>query len=457
MKIKSYKLITAALMLGFGFTGCEDSLELEPRQSISVEVATSTEQNIENILVGAYAEAGQAASYGGRLQIMADLYGYTTEANWEGTFNQPRQVFTKNIFVDNSFVRDVWLNNYQVINQANLVIDNLDVVVDEDKQDRLEGQARFLRALAYFDLVRSFGAPYEAGQQNDQPGVPITLEGITDYSVNLEIPRNSVEEVYSQIEEDLSTAYDLLPPSFSSADIFFADKYSAQALLARVYLQQGSYPEARDAANDVIENSDHSLASTYAGAFNNDTNSSEDLFAFQVTTQSGTNQLIVHYADQPFGGRGGDIIINDSFINRFSAEDERGDFFYISDFNGGTLTGKYTNQFGNIPLIRLAEMYLIRAEGNFREGTTVGATPLDDINTINERAGADPLQSVDLGDILNERELELAFEGFLIHDLIRTERPVGDLPYDDNSLIFPIPEREMDVNPLLVQNPGYSS
>lgn len=443
-------------MLGVGFTGCEDSLELEPRQSISVEVATSTEQNIENILVGAYAEAGQAASYGGRLQMMSDLYGFTDEANWEGTFNQPRQVFTKSIFVDNSFVRDVWMNNYQVINQVNLVIENLEVVADEDKQDRIEGQARFLRALSYFDLVRFFAAPYEAGQQNDQPGVPLTLEGVTDYSGNLEISRNTVEEVYDQIQEDLNRAYDLLPPSFSSADIFFADKYAAQALLARVYLQQGNYAGARDAAHDVIENSGHSLTSTYAGAFNNDTNSSEDVFAFQVTTQSGTNQLITHYADQPFGGRGGDITVNDDFINRFGANDERGDFFYVSDYNGGILTGKYTNQFGNIPLIRLAEMYLIRAEANYREGTAVGATPLEDINTVRSRANAALLQSVDLEDILNERELELAFEGFLIHDLRRTERPVGDLPYDDDNLIFPIPQREIDVNPLLVQNPGYS-
>lgn len=443
-------------MLGVGFTGCEDSLELEPRQSISVEVATSTEQNIENILVGAYAEAGQAASYGGRLQMMSDLYGFTDEANWEGTFNQPRQVFTKSIFVDNSFVRDVWMNNYQVINQVNLVIENLEVVADEDKQDRIEGQARFLRALSYFDLVRFFAAPYEAGQQNDQPGVPLTLEGVTDYSGNLEISRNTVEEVYDQIQEDLNRAYDLLPPSFSSADIFFADKYAAQALLARVYLQQGNYAGARDAAHDVIENSGHSLTSTYAGAFNNDTNSSEDVFAFQVTTQSGTNQLITHYADQPFGGRGGDITVNDDFINRFGANDERGDFFYVSDYNGGILTGKYTNQFGNIPLIRLAEMYLIRAEANYREGTAVGATPLEDINTVRSRANAALLQSVDLEDILNERELELAFEGFLIHDLRRTERPVGDLPYDDDNLTFPIPQREIDVNPLLVQNPGYS-
>lgn len=449
--MKTYKLVLALSLFGVVLTGCEDRLELEPRQQISVEVAVGTEENIENILIGAYAEAGQSATYGGYAQMMSDLYGFTDEASWIGTFFQPREVFRKEIFVDNTAIRDLWLNQYQVINQANLVIDNIDIVEDEEKQDNLEGQALFLRALSYFDLVRSFGAPYEAGQQNDQLGVPLTLEGVTNYAVDLEIPRNTVEEVYSQVILDLNRAYELLPASNS----YFADKYSAQALLARVYLQQGNYEGARDAADDVIENSGHSLTDTYAAAFNNDTDSSEDVFSFQVTTQSGTNWLNVHYADQTFGGRGGDIIINESFINRFGEDDDRGDFFYISAQEDEPLTSKYTNQFGNIPLIRLAEMYLIRAEANLILGTDVGNPPLEDINIVRERANADLLAAVTLEDIWEERELELAFEGFLIHDLQRTKRSVGDLPYDDNSLTFPIPEREMDANSLLEQNPGY--
>lgn len=449
--MKNYKLILAVSLFGAILTGCEDRLELEPRQQISVEVATGTEENIENILIGTYAEAGQSASYGGYFQLLADLYGFTDEANWIGTFSQPRQVFRKEIFVNNSFISAFWLNQYQVINQANLVIDNIGVVENPEKQDNMEGQARFLRALSYFDLVRSYGAPYMPGQTNDQLGVPLSLEGITNYSVDLEIPRNTVGEVYNQIINDLQQAYQMLPASNS----FFADKYAAQALLARVYLQQGNYEGARDAAHDVIENSGHSLTSTYAEAFNNDANVSEDIFSFQVTTQSGTNWLNVHYADQSFGGRGGDVTINEGFIQRYGENDDRGDFFYISEQEEEPLTSKYTNQYGNIALIRLAEMYLIRAEANFVLGTELGQTPLKDINMLRARANANLLTSVTLADIWEERELELAFEGFLIHDLQRTMRPVGDIPYNDNSLTFPIPEREMDANSLLVQNPGY--
>ncbi len=446
----NYKLTVALLSMGVVFTACEDRLEIEPRQDVSVEVAISTGENIENILVGAYDEAGQAASYGGYYQLMSDLYGFTTEASWLGTFSQPREVFRKNIFVDNTFVRDFWLNQYEVINQVNLVIDNIGLV-DEENQDNIEGQARFLRALTYFDLVRSFGSPYEAGQQNDQLGVPLSLEGVTDYSADLEIPRNTVEEVYNQIINDLTTAYELLPPS----NDIFADKFAAEALLARVYLQQGRYADARDAADDVIQNSGHSLTLDYADAFNNDFDSSEAIFAFQVTTQSGSNVLVTHYASEGLGGRGGDVEVNNAFVDRFGASDERGDFFYINEDNNRRLSSKYTNQFGNIPVIRMAEMYLIRAEANQRLGTSIGATPLEDINTIRNRANAAPLSSVTISDILNERELELAFEGFLIHDLRRTERSVGDIPYDANQLTFPIPEREIDANSLLTQNPGY--
>lgn len=451
--MKKFKYVIAAAVWGLIFTGCEDELELEPAQQISTEVALSSGINIQNILIGAYDEAAQAASYGGYLPIMSDLYGFTDEASWVGTFSQPREIFNKNIFVDNTFVRDLWLNGYEVINQVNLVLDHVEVV-DEEEQDNVAGQAYFLRALTYFDLVRFFGAQYQPGQQNDQPGVPLSLEGIIDYSGNLEISRSSVEEVYSQVISDLNKAYELLPGD----NLYFADKYAAQALLARVYLQQGGYAAARDAANDVIENSGHSLASDYAGAFNNDTDVPEYVFAFQVTSQDGSNVLVTHYADQSFGGRGGDITVNDAFVQGFdSADDERAAFFYTSEQSGDRLTSKYTNQFGNIPVIRLAEMYLIRAEANFRLGTEVGNTPLEDINIIRERANANLLTIVALEDILEERELELAFEGFLIHDLKRTGRSVGELPADADQLIFPIPQRERDVNPMLDQNPGYGS
>lgn len=443
--MNQYKLILFSLLALFVIS-CENDLEIEPAQSISGDLAVTSESNIENILIGVYEESGQDESYGGELQLMADLLGAGNITNWAGTFIQPREIKNKSILPDNSFVTGYWNNAYEVINQANLVINNIAVVTsDADKKNRIEGEAKFLRALTYFDLVRHFSS--------GSKGVPLRTEGILDYSVDLSIARSDASSIYSLILSDLESAVSLLPES----NEFFADKAAAEALLARVYLHRGEYGAARDAANNVINNSGNSLASSFAAAFNNDADSPEDVFAFQVTSQTGGNQLITFYADEGNGGRGGDVPITDAYIELFDdTADERANFFYTSAQSGERLTSKYTNQFANISLIRLAEMYLIRAEGNVEMGTTVGDSPLNDLNALRARSGSTLLAGpVTKETVLKERVLELAFEGFSIHDVIRTQGSVDGFAYDAPELVMPIPLSEMDTNPLMEQNPGY--
>jgi hypothetical protein len=257
--------------------------------------------------------------------------------------------------------------------------------------------------------------------------------------------------VYAAILEDLSKAITLLP---DDNDVY-ADRYAAIALLSRVHLYLGHYIEARDAADDIISNSGKSLSASFADAFNHDEDSDEDIYAMQVTSQSGENQLILMYASEDNGGRGGDISINQPYLDLFDdINDERSLFFY-DNTKGDHLSGKYTNQFGNVPIFRLAEMILIRAECNMRLGTNIGATPLDDINALRQRSSATPLADVTLSDILFERQRELAFEGFGIYDVKRTQSSIAGLPYDSPKLVMPIPQAEMDTNALMEQNEGY--
>lgn len=454
--MKIYKLFLIAAVSVF-WIGCENELEIDPTDTLPGELAISSEANISAILIGTYEEMGQEDTYGGELQLMVDLLGTTDEVEWGGTFLDPRQAFTKSILVDNGFVSTIWRNSYESINQANLVIDNTDIVTSSpEEKNRIEGEAKFLRALAYFDLVRNFGAPYSPGGGNSQPGVPLRLEGILDYSMTLETARNSVEEVYDQIINDANEAYALLPDDNG----FYADRFAAQALLARVYFQQGNYAAARDAADDVLQNSGHSLTAGYDGAFNNDTDGPETIFAFQKTSQvsaASGNQLVNFYASQANGGRGGDVRIQEDYIALFDDPDNdfRASFFYISPDNDETLTSKYTNQFANVTIFRIAEMHLIRAESNFREGTALGLAPLAEINALRARSGAAALTALNEDLLFNERQLELAFEGFLVQDYKRTQRSVGSLAFDANALVFPIPQNEMDTNPLMEQNPGY--
>ena len=153
--MKSLYKFSFLFILALGFQSCDDNLEIEPQQSIDGSTALASEQNISALLLGIYEESGQDVSFGGDLQIIADLLGASDEKSWFGTFLAPRQLIQKNILVDNSFVSDSWANSYESINQANLILDNLDIVTSsDDRRNVIEAETKFLRALNYFELVR---------------------------------------------------------------------------------------------------------------------------------------------------------------------------------------------------------------------------------------------------------------------------------------------------------------
>ena len=439
--------------IAFGLFSCDDNLDVEPEQNLSPEVATETPANVKNILNSIYGTARSGDSYGGGIGLASELIGNAGDLSWNGTFVGPSEFNEKAMVADNGFVTDTWLNAYEMNNQANIVLANLDVFTDEEERTTVEGEAKFLRALTYFDLGRLFSKPYTPEEPNTQLGVPIILEPVLDPTAVTYPARNTLDEVYSQVINDLSDAYNLLPPS----NKYFANKYSAQALLARVYLEMGEYESARDAANDVITNSGAELTETFAEAFNNAENSDEDLFAMQVTSQDAyEHSWNVYWAGSEFGGRVGnpDISVEDPHYEKYDDPvDDRANFFYTT--SRGVATTKWQNQFGNIPVLRLAEMYLIRAEANERLDTEEGATPLDDINILRERANASTYDSVDLDLILAERQRELAFEGFALFEAKRLGYSINDISSDADQLVLPIPLREIDANPELEQNAGY--
>ncbi|RZJ49206.1 MAG: RagB/SusD family nutrient uptake outer membrane protein [Flavobacterium sp.] len=464
--MKAHKFIILIFFALF-FSGCEEELNLDPKQTQDGDTTLSTETGVTNVLTGTYSLAANGNAYGGRILLYADLLGVTgvtatTDFRWRGSFDELEQMYIKTMFSNNVIIRGTYARLYEIVNASNTVIENIGRVQDPDRQAVMIGEANFLRSLAYFDLVRLFAKPYQSGQANTQLGVVIRPNAIYDFSVDLSKERSTVDEVYKVIIDGLNLAYTNLPEENG----FYADKYAAKALLARVYLQQGNYPAARDAANDVIENSGHALSGKYADAFNHDTDQIEDVFAIQITTQTGVNDAVTFYAAEDDGGRGGDFLIRQAYLDKFTdPNDERGTFNYVNPANDRLLTLKYTNQFADVGIIRLAEMYLIRAEANFRAGTAIGNAPVDDINIIRTRAKASNFATVTLDDILLERQLELAMEGFLIHDIKRTKQTItttdseGDpllLPFDADVLVFPIPIAEMDANKLITQNPGYS-
>jgi tetratricopeptide (TPR) repeat protein len=442
--------ITAVIVLIAFTTGCGKYLDIEPSQQISDNIALTSDDNVKSVLIGAYSEFALPGIYGGNILRNAELLGGNGEIQWVGTYIDPRQIFNKTMIASNSEVLAQWSDSYEVINSVNNILSAIAVVKEEDR-DRVEGEALFLRGLMYFDLARFFGLQYEPGSVNTQPGVPIVLTPTSGINESSFVSRNSVEEVYQQVIADLTSAASKLP---AENDVY-ATSGAANALLARVYLQKGDFAAARDAADEVINSGLYQLMPTYAAEFNNDNNTAEDIFATQITPQDRFSSMTEFFSVLEYGGRDGDIDILDGHLDLYSPGDARRDLFFVG--NGAVRSGKWNNMYGIINLIRLAEMYLIRAECNQRLGTETGAAPAEDFNTIHTRAGLAPVESVTLDDILLERRLELSFEGFRIHDIRRLHENVAAYSYNDPKLLFPVPAREIEANPALKsqQNPGY--
>lgn len=448
-------LLTATLI------SCESELELNPKQSVDSSSALSNEAGIKQLLVGAYSNLANGSLYGGRTQIMGDLLGVSDNEDyahiyWWGTFAGFGDIYYKTIVNDNSFVEDLHRESYDVINATNIVIENADKIKDLNSRKNAIAEAKFIQALVYFDLVRFFALPYENGKNNTQLGVVIRSKAIYNYlGTDLSAERNTVEEVYTLVVNNLKSAITDLP----STNGIFANKYAAEALLARVYLQQQKYPEALASATNVISSGNYNLSVNLTTAYNHATDQAEDIFSIQITKQNGDNQINNLYASTQNGGRGGDISVGPGYFDLFiDNKDERQNFNYENSA-GDILTSKYMDQFANVNVIRFAELLLIRAEANIRLNSAIGDTPTNDINKIRNRAGATAIATPTLDDVLTERKLELAFEGFWIHDVKRNkENVIGQSKtylYNDPRLVFPIPLRELNTNKKITQNPGY--
>ncbi|WP_121811460.1 RagB/SusD family nutrient uptake outer membrane protein [Mucilaginibacter kameinonensis] len=448
------------LIVGFGIVitagACKKQLELKPFDYIESGEAIKTEKDVQSTLVGTYNRAGLSFVYGGDIFLMPDLMASQSVIDWSGTYQELTQMVSQQIPINNAYVNTLWLDAYRINNQANNVLANLDKVTAANKNS-VEGQAKFLRGLIYFDLARLFGKSWNDGDPNTNLAVPIVLTPTTEVNSSSYPARATVAAVYAQAISDLTDAEAKAGTSVS----FYANSYSASAILARIYLQQGQYAKAAQEATKVISSGAYSLVANYADEFpfpNQNAahvdNTSEDIFAIQVTAQQGINDLNTFYGSADYGGRG-DISLKSSFLNEFEEGDDRLSV-YNEDSDGSLRVDKFDNLYGNVRVIRLAELYLIRAEANSRLGTSTGATPVADINVIRNRANLSSLTSVTLAQILKERRLELAFEGgFFLHDAKRLKQNVASLPYNSPKLVFPIPLQEMNANKNLVQNEGY--
>jgi hypothetical protein len=463
-------LLTATLSLG-GLESCNNKLNVQPVSSIDSATAFNNSSDVQAALVGCYTGLQSVNLYGGYLQFLTDLLADSGDESFVGTFTQPQEAQRKALLITNSQVSATWLSAYDVINRTNNVLANLGKLDTPGQQASAEGEAKFIRSLVYFDLVRTFGKDWNDGTPTSNLGVPLVLTPTLTVADAQSVARNTVAEVYAQVITDLTTAEARLTTG-GPLNAFSATRYACAGLLARVYLQQGNYAAAAAAANRALALPASGLNPFYGTNFGYTTtnvatatipistsiNTPEDIFSIQITAQSGTNQLGVFYARN----RRADVTIQPQFLNLFETGDTRASLNTMPTATAASFTRKYDAQYGNIKLMRLDEMLLTRAEANFRAGgTPAGPTPLADINTIRTRAGLPALTTVTLAQILKERRIELAFEGFRLGDLKRNQESTVDpltgavIPWNSTRLVFPIPFREINANSNLKQNEGY--
>ncbi len=463
------KKLIGLLLLCLVFTSCDDKLDVLPTQNLDQDKALSTEKDVLVSLIGAYDGLQSVNAYGGDMHTLSELTGNSEDILFTGTFAGLSDAWKREMAATNGNALSMWTRAYDVINRANNVLSGVDKIVSATAtKDRVEAEALFLRAAMHFELVRLYAKTWDDGDNNTNPGVPIVLQPTKSISATDFRARSSVAEVYQQVMTDLTRAESLLPAS----NTIYANKNAAAALIARVKMAQGvtgstpaqlsALAEARDAANRVITSNRNPLASTFASLwFNFLTNAgnspAEYIFSMKVTQQDGVNALNTYFgigvSSIPGTSGRGDCKITATHRAKYALGDQR---FYFQQVGSNFYSRKHLDRFGNVPLVRTAEMYLTRAEANFRLGTSVGDTPLNDVNRIRNRAGLANLTSLNgIGDILNERYLELAFEGSRLHDVKRTRGSQSGTPWNSPKLIFPIPQSEIDTNKSLTQNEGY--
>lgn len=462
---KVLKLTGIIAMSMIMFTACSTE-DLEPTlaQDKPVEGSINNVGNLFSILKGTHSQLTGGGYYGQAMIV-------TNEVRSDNCFSNGNsgRYSTQAEFAYNSNTGYVWDNCYSVIANSNVIINtSLDGLEgDLAYGEHIQGQATALRALAHFDLLRSFGQQHTSG---GNLGVPIILQ-YKDES-NLFPARNTVDEVKAAIYADLEAAFNMMDTAYDSK--IYMSKYAAKALESRVAIYFGDWTRARDAAQAVLDTGNWAIesAASFVGSWGVD-QASNSIFELEYSAADnagiGGLQYIYRFpGDAPSGY--GDVEVVAGVAGLFEATDVRGTTGILGYQDGGTRLrnmGKYPDTVSftdNVPLIRIEEIILNLAEALF-EINNADPMALTHLNSIPANRGASAYASVTKANILLERRKELMFEGFRFDDMMRTGQSVDvlgsiqnliqTLTYPNNLFAYPIPIAEMNANSNMVQNAGY--
>lgn len=490
--IYSWLLVIALLINSCSF------LDEKPTDRLVVDNFYTSQKDAQAAVDATYQQLGEV--YSRNMYMMCDL---TADVMKNG-LGMPNAFLQDLEFLrytaENTFIKDMWRFNYAGIMKANAAINNIPgITMSPALQERFMAEAKFLRGLYYFNLVRFWG---------DVPLVT-KLDKIDDALG----PRVAKEQVYEQIITDLLDAEKVLPvrSEYSTADVGRATKGAAQILLGKVYLTKGEFAKAKDKLKEVIDNEGlygYGLHTNYGDNWNTETEAGiEAVFYIEYKEPPFPSNGEMGLAGPKYSAPGGNIGIPGSneadiptqeLYDVFNEKDKRRDVNLKFDFMNSKgvmiktsipLFGKYwidgldaSNKCDvNMHIIRYADALLMYAEALNEVGESAQAYQV--LNRVRERAFGDSSgnfgglsQEQFRATIQDERRLEFSIEGHRWFDLVRTgtfvkrmkehsayEAKVAEKNKTDIAVnikdymdLMPIPQREIDLNPELIQNPGWN-
>ena len=450
------KKLFLMLLLGSVMTmGCNKILNQSPLSSLDATTAFTSGPAVTAGLLGAYNSFQNASYYGTDYSLLCDLEADNLDHT--GSFPQYEQVKNRAITPDNTTVLGTWNTIYQGINRVNTIIADIPSIKDASFDSAAAlGEADFLRAFMYFDLMRFWGGTPSGYSDPNGEGVPLILAPTFTAADAAPHARSSAGQVYAQILNDLSYAVANIP---ATNDAGRATAMAATAFRARVELYIGQYDAAAADAETVISTLG-ALSPSYPGIFAVKNVTPESIFELQFSATN-TNGLYFYYF-------GRDEVATDSSLgDAYGAGDTRFGVNYYSgtDASGKAVfaTSKYNDPDGSqdISLIRLSEMYLTHAEAVLRGSSPDVATATSDLNMVRARSNAAPTTAVTVSDleaaILLENRLEFPHECHRWFDLRRLGLAASTFGISDpTKVLWPIPQTEvLTSGNVIAQNPGY--
>ncbi len=449
----------------------DDFLDVDAEQEIDVNDQVYQEpEKYVNGIYGMFTEWDFAFSWLGVTEMISDNADKGSAATDNGGDKRDLDELLHNSTTGS--IQAMWTRFYKTIGRASYSIQyTTDSQLPQADKDRLIGEAKFLRALSYFYLVRMFGDTV-IQDLNDQ----------ASYSI-----RQPKADVYAYIEADLNDAIATLPTKsqYAAKDLGRATKGAAQALLAKVYLYQEKYQPAYDMATTVVNSGEYGLEADYATTWRASTeNGIESLFEIQARGEviaHGVQQYSETQGARGTGGWGwGFNVPSQNLLDAFNAEGDdirrdatiifRGETLWDGRLVPTTVENPMYNEKAyssanlgsadgdkNIRVIRFSEVLLIQSEAALRVGQD-GATPL---NKVRNRVNLASIASPTVQDVWKERRLELAFEHDRWFDLVRTGQAQSAMAANGKNFVvgkhelFPIPNAQILQTPTMTQNPGW--